>query len=184
MSHRKEKSDDVFPTIHSHDYLDVKPVEIIWEYEEKLIEAYSTASSAIIEEKDTNEMDHLHCVYPHFNDEVYRYCLLIKTQKSDSQCWPASGHRMVCCCFVKNDEETCMPLTSPATTSTTPRTTTAKNKPSARRKITGPPIRKKKCQSSECDQIPIPSKAVKYSGKYLFVSIVLFPTFFLDNHRQ
>jgi hypothetical protein len=74
MNHKQEKTfDDPVPTLHNHDYLDVKPVQIIWQDEEDLvIDDYSSTISNVEPERESNEVDHLHCVYPHFNDEIYR----------------------------------------------------------------------------------------------------------------
>lgn len=99
LSHKKEKITDVIPSIHTHDdYLDIKPVEVIWQYDESFIEELSTMPTMINEEEDPN---HLHCVYPHFNDELYRYCLMIEAQNTEDQCWEPKGHK-ICCCLIKN----------------------------------------------------------------------------------
>lgn len=71
MTYRREKVEEPLSIIQPHDYLDVKPVEIVWEYDENLLDDYSTMTSAM-DEMASSEMDRAHCVYPHFNDEVYR----------------------------------------------------------------------------------------------------------------
>ncbi|CAJ0572316.1 unnamed protein product, partial [Mesorhabditis spiculigera] len=48
------------------------------------------------------------CVYRHLNDEQYRYCLLIHSEKDGDRCYEHRGHS-VCCCFVAPDQTTCDP---------------------------------------------------------------------------
>jgi hypothetical protein len=102
MTYKREKVEEVISIIQPHDYLDIKAVEIVWEdYNDSLLDEYSTISSAV-DETESNETDRAHCVYPHFNDEVYRYCLLIRAQNNGNQCWTETKGHLICCCFVKN----------------------------------------------------------------------------------
>ncbi|VDM12391.1 unnamed protein product, partial [Wuchereria bancrofti] len=53
-----------------------------------------------------------HCVYRHFNDEIYRYCLLIHDQlSSDNHCFYGDGYQ-ICCCFLQRGARTCDPLSA------------------------------------------------------------------------
>ncbi|VDK85855.1 unnamed protein product [Litomosoides sigmodontis] len=54
-----------------------------------------------------------HCVYRHFNDEMYRYCLLINEQQrnENNHCFYGDSYR-ICCCFLHRGERTCDPLAS------------------------------------------------------------------------
>lgn len=70
-----------------------------------------------------------HCVYRHFNDEHYRYCLLVHDQPSKDHCYYGDGYQ-ICCCFLHRDESTCDPLsTAPElmTTTEAPETPTSKS---------------------------------------------------------
>lgn len=70
MSHKKEKFEEPAQTLVNHDYVEISPVEIVWQ-DSDLLEDYATMST-MSHELETNDDDHLHCVYPHFNDELYR----------------------------------------------------------------------------------------------------------------
>ncbi|KAI6178909.1 hypothetical protein M3Y98_00553000 [Aphelenchoides besseyi] len=129
LSHDRVKQDDA--TSRDYEYQDVKPVEIIWE-DEELKDEYERGDATVLAPEfsistfEANEpVDHLHCVYPHFNDELYRYCLLIYSQKSKDLCFTSGGHK-ICCCFVSPDRSTCNPRPNNITleTSTTSTTTT------------------------------------------------------------
>ncbi|KAI6184385.1 hypothetical protein M3Y97_00590400 [Aphelenchoides bicaudatus] len=189
MSHKKEKFDEPAQTLQNHDYGDIHPVEIEIVWEDSVIDEYVTPANV---EPETNDDDHLHCVYPHFNDEVYRYCLMIKAQQA-GPCWSTRGHR-ICCCFVENDQETCTPLedetlipmnTQLITQSTTTTTTEmTKIRSNIRRKNSRQQVRKKKCQKSSlngnktinCEEQPIRqslNNAFKLTGSYLFSVVVM-----------
>ncbi|KAM3719867.1 ATP synthase subunit alpha, chloroplastic [Dirofilaria immitis] len=58
-----------------------------------------------------------HCVYRHFNDEFYRYCLLIHDQPSKDQCFYGDGYQ-ICCCFLHRGARTCDPLSTKMITET------------------------------------------------------------------
>ncbi|KAI6226166.1 hypothetical protein M3Y99_01316200 [Aphelenchoides fujianensis] len=109
LSHDRVKA---VQTSKDYDYRDIKPVEI-YERGEATVVAPEFSISAFEEKEAPN---HLHCVYSHFNDELYRYCLLIYAQKSTDFCYTAGVHR-ICCCFVT-------PTTLPPSTTTTELPTT------------------------------------------------------------
>ncbi|CAD5215085.1 unnamed protein product [Bursaphelenchus xylophilus] len=101
---------------HIYDYFDVKPVEIVWEEESSDDDNYETLPLITSElPKETN-----YCVYPHLNNELYRYCLMIYNEKLDDNCYIHNGHA-VCCCFVGPDDTTCklkdISLPEPSSTS-------------------------------------------------------------------
>ncbi|CAJ0921260.1 unnamed protein product, partial [Mesorhabditis belari] len=60
-----------------------------------------------LEDENENDGTH-HCVYRHLNDERYRYCLLIHSEKDGDRCYEHKGHS-ICCCFVPPDQNTCDP---------------------------------------------------------------------------
>ncbi|KAI6227873.1 hypothetical protein M3Y95_00562600 [Aphelenchoides besseyi] len=130
LSHDRVKQEDD-ATSRDYEYQDVKPVEIIWE-DDELKDEYERGDATVVAPEfsistfEANEpVDHLHCVYPHFNDELYRYCLLIYSQKSTDLCFTSGGHK-ICCCFVTPDKSTCNPRPNNISleTSTTSTTTT------------------------------------------------------------
>uniref|UniRef100_A0A0M3HRD3 Clip domain-containing protein n=1 Tax=Ascaris lumbricoides TaxID=6252 RepID=A0A0M3HRD3_ASCLU len=47
----------------------------------------------------TEYSNEYHCVYRHFNDEFYRYCILVYNERLPGRCYEGNGYR-VCCCFV------------------------------------------------------------------------------------
>uniref|UniRef100_A0A915PGL5 Uncharacterized protein n=1 Tax=Setaria digitata TaxID=48799 RepID=A0A915PGL5_9BILA len=59
-----------------------------------------------------------HCVYRHFNDEMYRYCLLIQDQPSNDQCFYGDDYQ-ICCCFLHRGAQTCDPLSARTITTAT-----------------------------------------------------------------
>uniref|UniRef100_A0A0R3RSZ0 Kringle domain-containing protein n=1 Tax=Elaeophora elaphi TaxID=1147741 RepID=A0A0R3RSZ0_9BILA len=59
-----------------------------------------------------------HCVYRHFNDEMYRYCLLINDRSSsNNHCYYGDGYQ-ICCCFLHRGDRTCDPLSPKVITQT------------------------------------------------------------------
>jgi hypothetical protein len=70
MNHKKEKFEEPAQILANHDYADISPVEIVWQ-DSDLIDEYVTIPT-INMIQESHDDDHLHCVYPHFNDEVYR----------------------------------------------------------------------------------------------------------------
>jgi hypothetical protein len=115
----------------NEDYVDIQPVKLKWVEEEfqsdnnKLFMPTGLLPSGI----ELDNKDPVFCVFPHLNNELYRYCVMIHSQKAIDNCWETSGHR-ICCCFVSPEKTTCnvtLPEeASPLTTTTTsaPETTT------------------------------------------------------------
>ncbi|CAG9539755.1 unnamed protein product [Cercopithifilaria johnstoni] len=80
-------------------------------------EDYTVISSQPINNKYMRKytMEH-HCVYRHFNDEMYRYCLLINDQPTNNNhCLYGDGYQL-CCCFLQREfflgARTCDPLST------------------------------------------------------------------------
>ncbi|CAD5210379.1 unnamed protein product [Bursaphelenchus okinawaensis] len=105
---------------HIYDYFDVKPVEIVWE--EEMTDDDNYESIPLI----TSELPRqtTYCVYPHLNNELYRYCLMIYNEKLTDNCYVHNGHT-VCCCFVGPNDTTCKlkHIEFPPPTTTEPTTT-------------------------------------------------------------
>ncbi|OZC10033.1 hypothetical protein X798_02880, partial [Onchocerca flexuosa] len=75
---------------------------------------YTIVSSQPINNEYTIEH---HCVYRHFNNEFYRYCLLIHDQPSNDRCFHGDGYQ-ICCCFLHRGARTCDPLSTEMITTT------------------------------------------------------------------
>ncbi|CEF71122.1 UDP-glucuronosyl/UDP-glucosyltransferase family-containing protein [Strongyloides ratti] len=48
------------------------------------------------------------CVYPHLNDEVYRYCTMIYSNLNNNRCYKGKEFK-ICCCYVRPNTNTCEP---------------------------------------------------------------------------
>lgn len=94
------------PRDSAADYFDVAPVEIVWEEGEEEVNERARAQPAPSAEPASptpSNGPRDFCVYPHLNDELYRYCLMVHERKSEHGCWSHNGHT-VCCCFVRPGE--------------------------------------------------------------------------------
>ncbi|VDN94693.1 unnamed protein product [Brugia pahangi] len=91
---------------NERDVIFVQPVHINYE-------DYTMISSQSINNKYMMKYTtEYHCVYRHFNDELYRYCLLINDQpSSDNHCFYGDGYH-ICCCFLQRGARTCDPLSA------------------------------------------------------------------------
>ncbi|KAH7691330.1 Protein T13C2.3 a, partial [Aphelenchoides avenae] len=91
------------------DYNDIKAVKLEWDGDEfrrtDPLDRKLNAMLASVEVQD----DGYHCVLPHLNDELYRYCVMIHSHNSGDHCWNSNDHR-ICCCFVGPGQSTCEPL--------------------------------------------------------------------------
>uniref|UniRef100_A0AAF5DKA4 glucuronosyltransferase n=1 Tax=Strongyloides stercoralis TaxID=6248 RepID=A0AAF5DKA4_STRER len=58
--------------------------------------------------RDINEKEY-QCVYPHLNDEVYRYCTMIySNSNNNNRCYKEKDFE-ICCCYVRPNLNTCEP---------------------------------------------------------------------------
>ncbi|EFO26011.1 hypothetical protein LOAG_02470 [Loa loa] len=88
------------------DVVFVQPVHINYE-DYTMVSSHSLNNKYMM--KYTTEY---HCVYRHFNDEMYRYCLLIHDQLSNNNhCFYGDGYQ-ICCCFLHRGARTCDPLSA------------------------------------------------------------------------
>ncbi|VDK46356.1 unnamed protein product [Anisakis simplex] len=66
-------------------------------------QAYNERSSYYYYDERSEYIAEYHCVQRHFNDELYRYCVLVHSNKSPSHCFEGHGYR-ICCCFFTSGE--------------------------------------------------------------------------------
>uniref|UniRef100_A0A0N4Z514 glucuronosyltransferase n=1 Tax=Parastrongyloides trichosuri TaxID=131310 RepID=A0A0N4Z514_PARTI len=93
----KEITDD---NSYDNDNIYIEPVQI--EFNNEFNQDYMKKRFVRSTDKEYN------CVYPHLNDEIYRYCSMIYTNSNKDRCFKGKGFK-ICCCYVRPEALTCDP---------------------------------------------------------------------------
>uniref|UniRef100_A0A0K0G4J9 CLIP domain-containing serine protease n=1 Tax=Strongyloides venezuelensis TaxID=75913 RepID=A0A0K0G4J9_STRVS len=90
--------------ISKNNYL-IEPIQI--EFNEEFDQIYRKKRG--IKDSEKNAINKVYeCVYPHLNNEVYRYCTMIYSNLNDERCYNGKGFK-ICCCYVRPNMNTCEP---------------------------------------------------------------------------